>query len=175
MIVALPAANQEFREISFRVISSMADNEVKPRIFFQKFPNIVIYAREVTPGVGWSNVVVADNTAANEPKLYLAKRGRVLIDSVKRTVQLVLLDGTSHNVKPQEPERYQLLQFQQSVITVDPSSVFPREGPTKNEPEMTVAELKARMTETGSATPMAYASCTCSFSPKPAATQFFAM
>jgi LPS export ABC transporter permease LptF/LPS export ABC transporter permease LptG len=147
MIVALPAANQAFREISFRVISSMADNEVKPRIFFQKFPNVVIYARDVTPGVGWSNVMVADNSAANEPKLYLARRGRVIVDAAKKTVQLVLEDGTSHSVKPQEPERYQLLKFQQSVITIDPTSVFPREGPSKNEPEMTIPELKVRMAE----------------------------
>jgi LPS export ABC transporter permease LptF/LPS export ABC transporter permease LptG len=147
MIAALPAANQAFREISFRVISSMADNEVKPRIFFQKFPNIVIYARDVVPGVGWSDVLVADNSAANEPKLYLARRGRVVIDAAKRTVQLVLEDGTSHSVKPQEPDRYQLLTFQQSVITIDPTSVFPRAGPAKNEQEMTIAELKTRMAQ----------------------------
>ena len=121
MIVALPAANQAFREITFRVVSSMADNEVKPRVFFQKFPNVVLYARDVTPGVGWSNVLVADNSAANEPKLYLARRGRVVIDAAKKTVQLVLEDGTSHSVKPQEPEGYHPVQFRQSVITVDPS------------------------------------------------------
>src|SRR5581483_2294611 len=69
MIVALPAANQAFREISFRVISSMADNEIKPRVFFQgKFPNLMIYARDVKPGLGFADVVVADNSAANEPR-----------------------------------------------------------------------------------------------------------
>lgn len=147
IIVALPAANQAFREITFRVVQSMAESEVKPRIFFQDFPNVVIYAREVKPGVGWTNVVVADNSAANEPKLYLAKRGRILIDPAKKTVQMVLEDGTSHSVKPSEPDRYQLLQFRQSVLTIDPNSVFPREGPTKGDPEMTIAELKARMAE----------------------------
>ena len=147
IIVALPAANQAFREITFRVVQTMAESEVKPRIFFQDFPNVVIYAREVTPGVGWTNVVVGDNSAADEPKLYLAERGRILIDSSRKTVQMVLEDGTSHSVKPSEPDRYQLLQFRQTVISLDPHSVFPREGPTKGDPEMTIAELKARMAE----------------------------
>src|SRR5205823_4782847 len=147
MIVALPEANQAFREISFRLVSSMADNEVKPRVFFQKFPNVVIYAGDVKPGVGWDNVVVADNSAANEPKLYLAHHGRVVIDASKKTVQLVLEDGTSHSVKLQEPESYHPGTFRQSVITIDPTSVFPREGPSKNEPEMTIPELKKRMAD----------------------------
>jgi len=147
MIVALPAANQAFREIIFRVVTSMAESEVKPRVFFQNFPNVVIYAREVTPGLGWSDVVVADNSTPDDPKLYLARKGRVLIDAGKKTVQLVLEDGTSHSVKLNEPDRYQLLQFQQTVITVDPNSVFPREGPVKGDREMTIAELKARMAE----------------------------
>jgi LPS export ABC transporter permease LptF/LPS export ABC transporter permease LptG len=147
MIVALPASNQEFREITFRVVTTMAESKVKPRVFFQDFPNVVIYAREVTPGVGWGDVVVVDNTAHDDPKLYLARTGRVLIDTPKQTVQLVLQDGTSHSVKLSEPDRYQLLQFKQTVIAVDATSVFPREGPVKGDREMTIAELKVRKAE----------------------------
>src|SRR5439155_25762858 len=77
----------------------------------------------------------------------LARSGRVVIDPVKKTVQMVLEDGTWHTVKPKEPETYNLVQFKQSVITVDPTQVFPREGPTKNESEMTIAELKTRMAD----------------------------
>jgi lipopolysaccharide export system permease protein len=147
MIVALPAANQAFREITFRVVTTMAESEVKPRVFFQDFPNVVIYARDVKPGSGWTDVVVADNSTPEDPKLYLAKRGRVLIDPPKRSVQIVLEDGTSHSVKLNEPDRYQLLQFKQTVIAISPDSVFPREGPMKGDREMTVAELKVRMAE----------------------------
>jgi LPS export ABC transporter permease LptF/LPS export ABC transporter permease LptG len=147
IIVALPAANQAFREITFRLVQTMAESDVKPRIFFQDFPNVVIYARDVQPGVGWTNVVVADNSAADEPKVYLAKRGRILIDADRKSVQMVLEDSTSHSVKPSEPDRYSLLQSRQTIISIDPNSVFPREGPTKGDPEMTIAELKVRMAE----------------------------
>jgi LPS export ABC transporter permease LptG/LPS export ABC transporter permease LptF len=147
MIVSLPEANQEFREITFRVVTAMAESKVKPRVFFQDFPNVVIYAREVNPGVGWSDVFVVDRSSPDDPKLYLAKTGRVLINTPKKSVQLVLENGTSHSVKLSEPDRYQLLQFRQTVIAVDATSVFPSEGPVKGDREMTIAELKARMAE----------------------------
>src|ERR671918_1538005 len=62
MIVALPAANQEFREIAFKQTMARGETKVKPRVFYTAFPNLVIYVREVTPGVGWSDVMVSDNS-----------------------------------------------------------------------------------------------------------------
>ena len=48
MIVALPAANQAFREITFRLLMSRGESKIKPRVFYDGFPNLVIYVREVT-------------------------------------------------------------------------------------------------------------------------------
>ncbi|MBI4486643.1 MAG: LptF/LptG family permease, partial [Acidobacteria bacterium] len=42
-IVALPNANQRFREITFGIVASKAETDVKPRVFFTQFPNRVIY------------------------------------------------------------------------------------------------------------------------------------
>ena len=50
MIVAVPDANQTFRELTFKVVSTRAESEVRPRVFFEDFPNLVLYVREVTPG-----------------------------------------------------------------------------------------------------------------------------
>src|SRR5918995_1094527 len=61
MIVALPAANQAFREITFKLLMSRGETKIKPRVFYDGFPHLVIYVREVTPGVGWSDVLVADS------------------------------------------------------------------------------------------------------------------
>ncbi len=147
MIVALPAANQAFREITFKLVMTGTSTTVKPRVFFTQFPGKVIYIREVKPGNEWSDVLVADNTSPEDPKTYLAKTGRLLLDERKRTVQVLLEDGTTHSVKMQEPDKYQLVRFAQAVLTIDPDSVFPRVGPSKGFPEMTIAELKASMAE----------------------------
>ena len=147
MIVALPAANQAFREITFRLLMSRGEGKVKPRVFYDGFPNLVIYVREASPGAGWSDVVVAESSNPQEHQLYLAKRGRLLIDEAKRSVTLVLEDGTRHGVNVREPEKYLLTTFDRTVLSIDPDSVFPRQGPMKGYTEMTIAELKADMAQ----------------------------
>lgn len=147
MIVALPAANQAYRELVFRIVSTRAESEVKPRVFFDGFPNLVLYVREVTAGEGWSGVMVADSSNPDEPKLYLAEKGRVLIDANNRTVQMVLERGTQHGVAAQQPDKYQLVEFDQTILSVDPEAVFPRQGPLKGDNEMTIAELNQRIAE----------------------------
>jgi LPS export ABC transporter permease LptG/LPS export ABC transporter permease LptF len=145
MIVALPFANQAFREITFKLLMTRGETKIKPRVFYTGFPNLVIYVREVTPGVGWTDVMVSDTSRATDPHLYLAKTGRLLLNEQKRTVQLVLSDGSHHSVDPQTPDEYQQGLFAQTTLIIDPETVFPREGPMKGPSEMTIAELKQQM------------------------------
>jgi LPS export ABC transporter permease LptG/LPS export ABC transporter permease LptF len=147
MIVALPAANQAFREITFKLLMTRGETKIKPRVFYTAFPNLVIYVREVTPGVGWSDVMVTESSTPTQPKTYLAKKGRLLLDESKRTVQMVLIDGTHHSVNFDDPEKYEQGTFAQTMLVIDPESVFPRMGPTKGAMEMTIAELKAEMAD----------------------------
>ena len=142
MIVALPAANQAFREITFKLLMARGETKIKPRIFYTSFPNLVIYVREVTPGVGWSDVFVTDTSLPDEPKQWLAKTGRLLLSEEKRSVQMVLFKGTWHAAKLNEPEKYETGTFERTTLMIDPETVFPRQGPMKGLMEMTIAELK---------------------------------
>ena len=64
MIVALPDANQTFREITFNIVASSAESDIKPRVFFTNFPNRVLYVRDIQPATGWRDVFLADATRA---------------------------------------------------------------------------------------------------------------
>ena len=76
LIVALPDANQAYREITFRVLANRAEGEVKPRVFDEYFSRVVLYVREVsTSGGGWSEVFLADLRDSNQPDVYVAERG----------------------------------------------------------------------------------------------------
>jgi len=147
MIVALPAANQAFREITFKLLMSRGETKIKPRVFYTDFPNLVVYVREVTPGVGWTDVFVTDTSLPNEPKLYLSKTGRLLLNESKRTVQMVMSNGTHHFARLNEPEKYENGRFDQTTLNIDPDTVFPRQGPMKGLMEMTIAELKEDIAE----------------------------
>ena len=145
MIEALPDANQAFRQIAFNVLAERAEGEVKPRIFFTEFPDLVIYVRDIPQEGGWNDVFMADNTPGRPQAIYLVKHGRVVLDAKRRTVEMVLEDGTRHVANADGT--YQVVKFARQVVSVNPDVVFPRGGPTKGDPEMTIAELRQRAAE----------------------------
>jgi LPS export ABC transporter permease LptG/LPS export ABC transporter permease LptF len=145
MIEALPDANQAFRQIAFNVLAERAEGEVKPRIFFTEFPDLVIYVRDIPPEGGWNDVFMSDNTPGRPQAIYLVRHGRVVLDAKRRTVEMVLEDGTRHVASADGT--YQVVKFARQVVSVNPEVVFPRGGPTKGDPEMTIAELQQRAAE----------------------------
>ena len=143
LIIALPDANQAFREITFRTVANRAEGEVKPRVFAEYFPNVVLYVREVSnAGDGWSGVFLADTRSSEQPDIYVAERGRVVLDREERRVDIVLTNGTGHQVDPSEPDTYEVHDFDEAVIGLDPDSVFPRTGPQRGYRELSVAQLQ---------------------------------
>lgn len=148
LIKAMPDANQKYREISAEIAMNRAEGEVKPRIFFEDFPNVVLYVGEVpTNGQGWLNVLAADTSNPSSPVIYTAKRGRMLVDRKARTIQMVLEDGTTHTTKVDDPAAYQVAKFDQTVLSLNPESVFPRTGPSRGDNELPIEELQVRAVE----------------------------
>ena len=61
MLKSMPDGNQAFREISTEIAMNRAEGEVRPRVFFEDFPNVVLYVSEVpNNGQGWSGVLAVD-------------------------------------------------------------------------------------------------------------------
>ena len=148
MLVALPDANQAFREIVYGVVSARVGSEVKPRVFYEDFPNRVLYVRDLEPGgTGWLNVFLADTTRPDEPVVYTTERGRMAVDRAKRSVEILLEDGTRHSTHVNDPAKYEVHRFESLTVRLDPESVFPRNVILKGDNEMTIPELRARMVE----------------------------
>src|SRR5712691_4265488 len=81
-LIATPDANQTFRQITFNVVASRAESDIKPRVFFQEFPNRVLYVRDTPPGTAWKDVFVADSTKPDQTTVYFAQSGRLVVDRV---------------------------------------------------------------------------------------------
>jgi LPS export ABC transporter permease LptG/LPS export ABC transporter permease LptF len=142
LIVALPDANQTFREITFNVVATKVGSDVKPRVFFEDFPGRVIYIRDRLPDGGWRDVFVADATTPDQTTVYFAQQGHLVVDRARRTVELLLDRGTRHQTRPSAPEAYESTTFDHLLLSLDPQTVFPRVSLVKGEPEMSIAELR---------------------------------
>lgn len=146
IIVALPDANQTFREITFNIVASRVEQNVRPRVFFEDFPNRVIYVRDLPQTGGWRDVFLADTSRPDQTVVYFAREGRILIDRAQRLVQLQLIDGTTHTTSGSKPEAYESTSFDRIAINLDPETVF-RRPPPKGPPEKTFAELRQTIDE----------------------------
>jgi LPS export ABC transporter permease LptG/LPS export ABC transporter permease LptF len=149
LIVSLPNANQQFREITLREVSSLVENNVKPRVFFDKFPNRVLYVRDLPPGGGWRDIFLADSSKPGETTVYFAREGRILVDRAKQMVQLQLTRGTQHSTMAAQPDEYHETEFESISLNLDPQTVFPP-PPSRGVPEMTIADLRRTIREADS-------------------------
>jgi LPS export ABC transporter permease LptG len=116
-------------------------------VFFDQFPNRVLYVRDRGSDGGWRDVFLVDSTRHDQTTVYFAKNGGLLVDREKRTVQLLLNEVTRHTTFATRPDEYEGSTVERVVLDVDPETVFPRVQLAKGEPEMTIAELRQRMVE----------------------------
>ena len=148
MLKAMPDGNQRFREISTEIAMNRAEGEVRPRVFFEDFPNVVLYVREVPKnGQGWLGVLAADTSNPSTPVIFLAERGRMVVDRQARTIEMVLEQGTRHSTKLEDPSAYEVLRFDRTILSLNPESVFPRTGPARGDRELRIEELQTRAYE----------------------------
>ena len=144
LLRAMPDGNQKSREITQEIAMDRAEGEVRPRVFFEDFPSIVLYVRQVPlRGGGWEDVLAADTSNPSQPIIFLAKRGRMVVDRQAKTIQMVLEEGTRHTTKLDDPNSYQILHFESTIVSLNPESVFPSAGLPRGERELRAGELKA--------------------------------
>jgi LPS export ABC transporter permease LptG/LPS export ABC transporter permease LptF len=142
MIVARPDANQSFREIILKEVAQRVDNNIRPRVLFTDFPDHVLYVRDVDAATHvMHDVFFADTSKGGITTISFAREGRFIIDRVNKLVQLQLTRGNQHTMQSGDPDQYQTTDFDQLVLSIDPQSVF-KQAPTKNAPEMSIAELR---------------------------------
>lgn len=146
MIWAMPAGNRHYQQIFAEVVAARIATEIKPRVFFEDFPNLTFYARDVMKdGQGWRDVFVSDRRDPKRPQFLIAARGQLVIDQAARRVDLTLWDGSSHRGDPAEPAKYEVQRFAIQTVALDPGDVFPKTDVVHGAPEMTIAELRAEV------------------------------
>src|SRR5262249_26031871 len=93
------------------------------------------------------DVFFADTSKPGTTTVSFAREGRFIIDRAHQLVQLQLSHGTQHTMLSSKPEDYQANSFEQFNATLDAQTVF-KQAPSRNPPEMTLAELRQTIAST---------------------------
>ena len=77
--------------------------------------------------------------------LYMARRGRLILDRDKQTVDLVLEDGTRYSNRGADGKQVETFRFpQQLIVHLDPKTVFSRFELVRGMNELTIPQLQAQ-------------------------------
>jgi len=146
-----PDANQWFRDITFQLLSEKSSAEIKPRIFYEGFPQKVIYVQNSTAAGLWSGVMVADTSDPLRPSLVLADSGQLVLDKPNRMVALVLTNATRYAPGKAGTTVYTVSREATSSVAVTAEAVFgPGNlggGQARGFPEMDYAALQQSAAE----------------------------
>jgi LPS export ABC transporter permease LptF/LPS export ABC transporter permease LptG len=116
-----PRSQAALGRLEDRLKGSQVSFEIQPRVFYEGFPKIVLYVQDVKSAQGaalWKGVFMADLTDASDPKITLAEEGIVVSEGPDR-LHLHLIDGSSHETDPKNPNHYQISTFQQTDIPIE--------------------------------------------------------
>jgi LPS export ABC transporter permease LptG/LPS export ABC transporter permease LptF len=150
-----PRANYSRRKIYNEVLYS-ADirREIKPRVFFEEMPGMLLYADQVHQGGDFlEKVFIHQSTEDGKELVTVARRAQIEYDRRDGVAHFYLEGGTTHSTNPAEPESYQVSNFEREMILKEPDQTFrmrstllARPAP-KNFREQTLRELSKAATD----------------------------
>ncbi len=115
-----PRSQAALGRLQDRLKTSQVSFEVRPRVFYEGFPHLVLYVHDVKSAQGaaiWKGVFIADITTPASPRITMAQQG-ILISEGPNRLHLHLSNGSQHETNPQDPEQYQISTFNQTDLPI---------------------------------------------------------
>ena len=115
-----PYSQAAMARLQDRLKSSQASFEIQPRVFYEGFPQLVLYVENVKAAEGaaiWKGVFIADMSTPAAPRITLAKQG-ILVSEEPNTLHLHLTEGSTHEADPKDPNHYQVSTFEQTDLPI---------------------------------------------------------
>jgi LPS export ABC transporter permease LptF/LPS export ABC transporter permease LptG len=147
-----PLSLRTGRDIEATLITSQISFAVQPRVFDERFPNLVLYVNDVAvSGTHWNGVFIAEassNKAGEEKpavdpstQITLAESAIVIAEPALGKLELHLNDGTTHEFSRATPDHYSITSFGRSDWPMEFSTMLPPKDRTISYPERPLPEL----------------------------------
>ncbi len=114
-----PASIRTMRGIESHLRATQVSSEVQPRVFDERFPNLVLYVQDVSAAATqWRGVFLAEVGAEDVSRLTLADEAIVIADREQGKLELHLRNGTVHDYSLRDPDHYGLSAFAERDLSV---------------------------------------------------------
>jgi lipopolysaccharide export system permease protein len=114
-----PWGNRSLRTAMWDIARSRATAGLKPQIFNDEFPGLIIYAEQIDPtNDQLEHVLISDERDQQQQNTIFARTGYMISDVEHETVTLRLLDGTIHTTDTAAKASYQT-EFRSYDVNLD--------------------------------------------------------
>jgi len=143
-VYVAPQSQAAMARLQDRLKSSQVSFEVQPRVFYEGFPQLVLYVQNVKGAEGaaiWKGVFIADTSNPRYPRITLAQQG-ILVSEGPEMLHLHLSQGATHELDPNDLGRYQISTFEQTDIPIaTPAANLTKEQEPAPVTQLSTAEL----------------------------------
>jgi len=136
-----PRANYKWVQTFSESVLTRVHFNINPREFNDSIPNTVIFIQDITPEMDWRNIFVYFATPPDEPKVILAREGRLNFYPEERRATLELMDGMIHSYPLNNIDDYRITSFGHYEEELDVEGAFPKIGAKKRVREKDIKEL----------------------------------
>jgi LPS export ABC transporter permease LptF/LPS export ABC transporter permease LptG len=137
-----PLAVRTFRATEATLIASQISFQVQPRVFDERFPQLILYISDVAAsGTQWHGVFLADTGGEGGSRLTLAERAIVIPEPSQGKLELHLQGGSTHEFYRDRPDRYSVTAFGQSDWPIDVNNLIPAKQRQLSNPERSLSSL----------------------------------
>jgi LPS export ABC transporter permease LptF/LPS export ABC transporter permease LptG len=135
-----PLSIRTFRAVEVRLRAGQASYQVTPRVFDERFPQMVLYVNDIdSAAIRWKGVFLA-GTDKGVSRLTLAEEAIVIADRNEGKLELHLRNGSVHEFSTTDPAHYSLSAFGERDLPVE---VKPAEGELVAEPGIPGRTMRA--------------------------------
>ena len=138
-----PRSQAAMAKLQDRLKSSQASFEVQPRVFYEGFPQLVLYVQNVREAQGaaiWKGVFIADTSVPSTPRITVAEQG-ILVSEGPSTLHLHLINGSTHEIDPKDSDHYQISTFEQTDLPIPVPQAENKEPEAAPVTQLSTAEL----------------------------------
>lgn len=140
-----PQAHLKSRQVIKEVGSKNPAAALEPGIFIDAFQKYIIFVYEINENK-FRNIRIYEPQGENKPpRTIIAKRGEFISVPEKNIVKLKLIDGTSDEINPNNPNNFYKMNFQTYFMTLDFAKNANREQLNKKATDMNLGELWAEI------------------------------
>lgn len=152
-----PGANYKRRQVYSKLLYS-ADlrREIKPRVFFEDVPGMLLYADEVHQGGDFlEKVFIYQSEEGGKELVTVARRAQIEYEPRTGVARFFLEAGVTHSTTPADAESYQVSSFERQMVVKEPDESFKLRSsllsrpPPKNYHEQSLGDLARSIVRAG--------------------------